>query len=151
MDKQQYHLGDIVRMKKQHPCGSSEWEILRVGMDFGFVESYNAIVRMAIDHERKILYLYWQYYKNGMTDDFTAEEIAEFKDTNELIRADSAEPKTIKYYRQQGFNMRGAKKFQGSRLAYTKKVKRFKKIICSNRPAVLYSQRAYLYKKNENT
>ena len=34
MDKQQYHLGDIVRMKKQHPCGSSEWEILRVGMDF---------------------------------------------------------------------------------------------------------------------
>lgn len=106
--------------------------MLRVGMDFGFEESYNAIVRMAIDHERKILYLYWQYYKNGMTDNFTAEEIAEFKDTNELIRADSAEPKTIKYYRQQGFNMRGAKKFQGSRLAYTKKVKRFKKIICSN-------------------
>ncbi len=106
--------------------------MLRVGMDFGFVESYNAIVRMAIDHERKILYLYWQYYKNGMTDDKTAEEIAEFKDTHELIRADSAEPKTIKYYRQQGFNMKGAKKFQGSRLAYTKKVKRFKKIVCSD-------------------
>ena len=34
MDKQQYNLGDIVRMKKAHPCGSSEWEILRVGMDF---------------------------------------------------------------------------------------------------------------------
>lgn len=27
-------IGDVVRMKKQHPCGSSEWEILRVGMDF---------------------------------------------------------------------------------------------------------------------
>ena len=34
MEKQQYKLGDIVRMKKPHPCGSSEWEILRVGMDF---------------------------------------------------------------------------------------------------------------------
>ena len=34
MDKQQYHLGDIVRMKKQHPCVSCEWDILRVGMDF---------------------------------------------------------------------------------------------------------------------
>ena len=34
MEKQQYSLGDIVRMKKPHPCGSSEWEILRVGMDF---------------------------------------------------------------------------------------------------------------------
>lgn len=29
-----YDVGDIVRLKKQHPCGSSEWEILRVGADF---------------------------------------------------------------------------------------------------------------------
>ena len=29
-----YEVGDIVKLKKQHPCGSSEWEILRVGMDF---------------------------------------------------------------------------------------------------------------------
>jgi len=27
-------LGDIVKMKKPHPCGSKEWELLRVGMDF---------------------------------------------------------------------------------------------------------------------
>ncbi len=27
-------LGQIIRLKKQHPCGSSEWEILRTGMDF---------------------------------------------------------------------------------------------------------------------
>ena len=32
MDK--YEVGDVVRLKKQHPCGSSEWEILRVGADF---------------------------------------------------------------------------------------------------------------------
>ncbi|MBP3544516.1 MAG: DUF951 domain-containing protein, partial [Lachnospiraceae bacterium] len=30
----EYHVGDIVKLKKPHPCGSSEWEILRVGMDF---------------------------------------------------------------------------------------------------------------------
>lgn len=28
------HIGDIVKMKKAHPCGSQEWEILRTGMDF---------------------------------------------------------------------------------------------------------------------
>lgn len=27
-------VGDIIRMKKPHPCGSHEWEVLRVGMDF---------------------------------------------------------------------------------------------------------------------
>ena len=30
----EYEVGDIVKMKKQHPCGSAEWEILRVGADF---------------------------------------------------------------------------------------------------------------------
>ncbi len=27
-------IGDIIKLKKQHPCGSSQWEVLRVGMDF---------------------------------------------------------------------------------------------------------------------
>lgn len=34
MEKITYELGDIVRLKKKHPCGSFNWEILRVGMDF---------------------------------------------------------------------------------------------------------------------
>ena len=29
-----YEVGDIVKKKKKHPCGSFEWEILRVGADF---------------------------------------------------------------------------------------------------------------------
>lgn len=28
------NVGDIVKLKKQHPCGSAEWEVLRVGADF---------------------------------------------------------------------------------------------------------------------
>ena len=35
MEKIHYEVGDVVRMKKQHPCGSDLWEILRTGMDFG--------------------------------------------------------------------------------------------------------------------
>ena len=30
----EYEVGDIVRTKKQHPCGSKLWEITRVGVDF---------------------------------------------------------------------------------------------------------------------
>ena len=29
-----YEIGDIVTLKKGHPCGSKDWEILRVGADF---------------------------------------------------------------------------------------------------------------------
>ena len=27
-------VGNIVKLKKQHPCGSREWEVLRIGADF---------------------------------------------------------------------------------------------------------------------
>ena len=27
-------VGDRLQLKKEHPCGSREWEVLRVGMDF---------------------------------------------------------------------------------------------------------------------
>ncbi len=28
-------LGDVVQLKKPHPCGSYEWEVVRVGADIG--------------------------------------------------------------------------------------------------------------------
>ncbi|MED1602612.1 PBSX family phage terminase large subunit [Alkalihalophilus marmarensis] len=123
----------------------------RVGMDFGFVDSYNAVLRLAIDHKKKYLYIYWEYYKRDMTDDKTAEDLVEFKESGELIKADSAEPKTIRYFQQQRFNMEGAKKFGGSRLQYTKKVKRFKKIICSDRCTnTIFELKDLTYKKDKN-
>ena len=26
-------VGDVIKMKKQHPCGTNEWTIIRTGMD----------------------------------------------------------------------------------------------------------------------
>jgi len=28
-------LGDVVRLRKKHPCGSFEWEVVRLGADIG--------------------------------------------------------------------------------------------------------------------
>lgn len=30
----QLNLGDIVRLRKPHPCGCTDWKIMRTGMDF---------------------------------------------------------------------------------------------------------------------
>jgi hypothetical protein len=30
-------IGDVVRLKKTHPCGANEWEVTRVGMEIGLV------------------------------------------------------------------------------------------------------------------
>ena len=29
-----YQIGNIVMLKKGHPCGTNEWKIIRVGADF---------------------------------------------------------------------------------------------------------------------
>jgi hypothetical protein len=34
MERKIYSVGDIVKMRKEHPCGGSEWQVLRVGADF---------------------------------------------------------------------------------------------------------------------
>lgn len=118
-----YQEGMEAIRKIKHPLKKN-------GMDFGFVESYNALLRLVIDPDEKVLFIIWEYYSRDKDDIEIEEDIKEFKETEELIKADCAEPKTIRYFRKQGFRMRACRKFKGSRVAYTKKVKRFKKILC---------------------
>lgn len=33
MQRKAFKIGDIVRMKKKHPCGSFNWEVTRMGAD----------------------------------------------------------------------------------------------------------------------
>ena len=114
------------------------------GFDFGFEESYNAVISMAVDDKNKYLYIYDEIYMNSITDDKFAnlDEMQKLKAKQELMKsqsikhnpivADNEDPKAIKYYRQQGYESRACRnKFAGSRLSNTRKVKRFRKIICS--------------------
>ena len=33
MKKNNLNVGDIITLKKKHPCGSHEWKLLRIGAD----------------------------------------------------------------------------------------------------------------------
>lgn len=33
MERKKFQLHDIVEMKKQHPCGTNRWKIIRIGAD----------------------------------------------------------------------------------------------------------------------
>lgn len=113
------------------------------GFDFGFEESYNAVISMSVDTKNSILYIWDEIYMNHVTDDKFAnlEEMQNLKQRLEdyaaegvekQIIADNEDPKAISYYRQNGFRIRRCRnKFAGSRLSNTRKVKRFRKIVCS--------------------
>jgi phage terminase large subunit len=131
------------------------------GFDFGFEESFNAVVSMCIDPEKKILYVYDEIYMNRVTDDvfanqsemqFLREKINALNQQgyNKMIVADNEDPKAISYYRQQGFPIRGCRnKFKGSRLSNTRKVKRFHQIIVSKEcPNTIRELKDLTYKKD---
>jgi hypothetical protein len=35
--QEQIQLGDVVRLRKKHPCGSYDWQVVRLGTDIGLV------------------------------------------------------------------------------------------------------------------
>ncbi len=55
MDKE-YRLGSVVTMKKEHPCGTNEWEIVRVGADIKLkcINCGRTIMLPRIDFNKKL-------------------------------------------------------------------------------------------------
>lgn len=51
-----YKLGSIVIMKKQHPCGTNKWEIIRVGADIKIkcLECNRTIMLPRIEFNKKL-------------------------------------------------------------------------------------------------
>lgn len=140
-----------------------------IGFDFGFETSFNAVVRMAVDKKNQILYLYDEIYENHITDDkFLMNKklhriishqkkcINQGLQFNPVV-GDSAEPKTITYFRDQGLYIRAARNRglsvgkTGSRISNTKKIKRFKKIICAPRcHAIITELESLTYARDKN-
>lgn len=131
------------------------------GFDFGFEDSYNAVISMAVDTKHSILYIYDEIYINHVTDDVMAnlpemqklrkrlDDMAD-RGINKMLVADNEDPKAIAYYRQCGFRIRACKnKFKGSRLSNTRKVKRFYRIVVSPKcKNVIRELRDLTYKKD---
>ena len=138
------------------------WNNHFFGMDFGFEESFNAVISCAVDTARSILYIYDEIYMNHITDDMFADtpemQRLRMKINNinnggipKMLIADNEDPKAITYYRQNGFKIRGCRnKFAGSRISNTRKIKRFKKIVvspkCTN---VIRELKDLTYKKDQ--
>lgn len=52
----EYQIGTIVTMKKQHPCGSNQWEVIRVGADIKIkcLNCGHVIMMSRIDFNKKM-------------------------------------------------------------------------------------------------
>lgn len=85
----------------------------RVGMDLGYVDP-STIVSTLYDRENKSIYIYEDYYQTGAQLDEIKEALKERNLTKTKVYCDSAEPRSIAYFRQFGFNVVASKKGKGS-------------------------------------
>jgi len=81
------------------------------GLDFGFTNDPTALFCGAADQLGQILYVWDEIYARGLTNAAIFRAIAEMGLAKEVIRADSAEPKSIEELRRLGLpKIRGVKK-----------------------------------------
>ena len=79
------------------------------GMDFGFSVDPDTLTEVAIDKNKKKIYLKELIYRNGLGTDALAKIILN-KVNNKLIIADSAEPRLISDLQAKGVNIQAVKK-----------------------------------------
>lgn len=82
----------------------------RYGLDFGFAVDPLAFVSMHYDAKREILYIFDEIYQPKLTNRHAAAKIKKKITETALIRADSAEPKSIKELNELGLRVIAAKK-----------------------------------------
>lgn len=79
------------------------------GMDFGFSIDPDALAEVAIDKDKKIIYVKEHIYERGLKTHVLA-ELLKLKTNGRLIIADSAEPRLIDDLKHTGVNIQAVKK-----------------------------------------
>lgn len=86
------------------------FEVIRRGMDFGYAVDPFSYGVMHYDMKHKTLYIFFEIYKVGLSNHAAYELVKAENKANEMVTADSAEPKSINELRQYGLKIRPVKK-----------------------------------------
>ena len=85
----------------------------RVGIDIGWIDK-SAIINTLYDRDKKIIYVFEEFYKSGCQLSELAEAIRNMDIHKTKIFVDSAEPRSIQYLKNEGINAVGCAKGKDS-------------------------------------
>lgn len=118
------------------------------GLDWGFYPDPFAFVKMHIDERQNKIYIYDELYLYQRTNDTLIDEIKNKYNGGRKIVADSAEPKSIKYFKNNGVRIKAAEKGPGSIEYGIKRLKDYEIII--HKDCINTKNEFSLYKYKEN-
>lgn len=150
-----YGLGEVGRLeglvfpdwKVEKAADEYKWRVF--GLDFGFTNDPTTLIEIRYAHGN----LYWKQhiYETGLTNHDIADEMKRLGiDPNELIIADSAEPKSIEELRRCGYNVKGAIKGADSINQGIDAIKRYNSYIDPNSKDLIEEFSSYTWKKDRN-
>lgn len=63
-------IGDVVKLKKPHPCGANEWEVTKLGMDVGLqcLACGRKVRLMRYDFDRRFRGYLKRYHEEDRSD-----------------------------------------------------------------------------------
>lgn len=101
------------------------------GQDYGFTIDPDTLVKVAVDHKKKIIYAEEKYYGQNQlsTDDLFTLNKSLIDKPNDLIVGDSAEPRLIEDLRKKGLNIKPTQKKPGIVTASILKIQEYKIIV----------------------
>jgi len=109
--------GEVFRNVKLREITDEEIEsvpVVRRGLDFGFAVDPAAYVVCGYDRKHKRILIWHEYYKVGVSNSGLYAQIKAENKNNEMVLADSAEPKSISELTQYGLRIGGVKKGRDS-------------------------------------
>ena len=118
------------------------------GLDFGYSNDASAMVEVRRKNDR--LYVHELIFRRGMTNQDLYNEIARHKLHDELIIADSAEPKSIEELKRMGLYVKASKKGQGSVLAGIQILKGHEIFASKQSKNLLQEYQYYIWEENKD-
>jgi len=101
---------DNIQCRRISNAEIETFDNIRRGIDFGYAIDPFAYNVMHYDRKYKRLFIFHEHYKVNLSNKAAYDEIVKENKANELITADSAEPKSINELRQYGLRIRAVKK-----------------------------------------
>jgi len=98
------------------------------GLDFGFSVDPDALIKIAIDKKKKVIYAKECLYKNGLSTGQLTSHLREYVN-RDMIVADNSEPRLISEIRAARFNIVPTKKRAGSIVAGIKIIQDYRIIV----------------------
>jgi len=116
------------------------------GLDFGFSNDPDSLIKVAIDKKRKLIYAQEVLYKTGNSTEQLIDILNNrLQPLKSVVVADSADPRTINDIRQRGLNIYPARKGQDSVRNGIKRIQDYEIIVTSDSINLIKELRNYVW------